>query len=305
MWALAAATATMQRSGPSPQHPATPSTTAPIPLSQPRTPLSPSRTRQAPVPPTQQQRAATTSTAPKRRRNTEISAASKKRQRTDSQNSPPIPGVGPSPSQAPSEVSPGGHSISTSSTYHSLVNPRDDAPHEDKTTAQDVWHNVRPLGADDTPISNWDDATARLSKKPKAARVGCRFGNCKVTWKCDGGVASHIRKHFTTYHYPEYKEITVKHKFKYWERLLSDDTTTSRTDGPQARPTAYRNRVYEQAGFFERLVRWMVVDDQAMNVVDCEDHGAHLREISRRVQENGIGNAEFAGAHFIHHGCLD
>ncbi|GLB38433.1 hypothetical protein LshimejAT787_0502980 [Lyophyllum shimeji] len=61
-------------------------------------------------------------------------------------------------------------------------------------------------------------------------------------------------------HSREYTGFVLSYKLKGWEALVS----ASRDHRPGERPP------FTLEGFYEHLIRWIAVDDQSINVVDCE-----------------------------------
>lgn len=69
-----------------------------------------------------------------------------------------------------------------------------------------------------------------------------------------------IRTHFQKSHYTLWRALVVSNKAKGWEQLHESYEKHRATD------KAYINTTFTLEGFYERLTRWIVVDDQ---VGDC------------------------------------
>jgi len=64
------------------------------------------------------------------------------------------------------------------------------------------------------------------------------------------------------HHSNEWKTIVLKHKLKGWETI--DEKLSSHQEGHQmGGKTNQRKKPFMLEGFYEHLVRWIAVDDQA------------------------------------------
>jgi len=76
-----------------------------------------------------------------------------------------------------------------------------------------------------------------------------------TAWKCCEGQTTNIRTHLRENHWKVYREVVVKEKLKYWDEI-------AQMTGPTALSAPKECEPFTLEGFFERLVKWVVVDDQ-------------------------------------------
>ncbi|KAM5532394.1 hypothetical protein V8D89_009926, partial [Ganoderma adspersum] len=114
--------------------------------------------------------------------------------------------------------------------------------------------------------------------------VACRF--CKKqwsTWVCKNGMTTTIRDHFQNHHYEEWRQSVIENKLKGWEELASklpagsDATNPSGSSEPAPEP-------FTLHGLRRRIIRWIVGDDQAINVVEND----LFREVIRYASTSPI-----------------
>ncbi|KAK7025814.1 hypothetical protein R3P38DRAFT_2529700 [Favolaschia claudopus] len=145
----------------------------------------------------------------------------------------------------------------------SLPANSESAPKSKSNTATDVWFFVRPLKTNvppavlPTPSQPLPEDSDILKNKPNAKEfpyLGCRLCKRWQTWQnAQGGVTSNIRPHLEDEHADIYKpaisRLNLKHGSAY-----------------SAAPEPY-----SKDAWVDRLIRWIVADDQSLNVVDCEE----------------------------------
>jgi hypothetical protein len=73
------------------------------------------------------------------------------------------------------------------------------------------------------------------------------------------GQTDAIRKHLESEHSPLYRELVLTNKLKGWERFASSRS--------QSQPSGCAKEEFTLEGFYERLVRWIAVDDQVISVI--------------------------------------
>ncbi|THU83592.1 hypothetical protein K435DRAFT_871131 [Dendrothele bispora CBS 962.96] len=142
--------------------------------------------------------------------------------------------------------------------YGSLVrHPKE----QNATDASDVWYFMRALKSDGPLNSlppgeepNW------LIRPPKNeyTHLGCKL--CPLTrraWRNSDGQTKTLRKHLRS-HGKTWTEIILIKKLKGWEKLARDLPTETET---RARPP------FTLEGFYERLLKWIAVDDQPGTIV--------------------------------------
>ncbi|KAK7039983.1 hypothetical protein R3P38DRAFT_3469516 [Favolaschia claudopus] len=130
-------------------------------------------------------------------------------------------------------------------------------------TATDVWFFVRPLKTNappavlPTPSQPLPEDSDILDRKPNAKEfpyLGCRLCKRWQVWQnAQGGVTSNIRRHLEEEHADIYKP------------------TVSRLNLKHASASGGSSEPYSKDAWVDRLVRWIVADDQSLNVVDCEE----------------------------------
>lgn len=192
-------------------------------------------------------------------------------------STPPVPitstetvcGVGPTAASSVPSTIPGPTVTATPSTqlngyqYAEKLTRRS----TDKKSATDIWFFLEPLTADAVnPGPTWnaevpDILTMKplLTKKPderEYPRLRCRLCSKWKTWANCSGVTGTVRTHLKEdlHHCPIYNIITKQLNLKH-----ADDPN------PVNKASAEPFTVEE---WLNRLVRWVVVDDQSVNVVD-------------------------------------
>ena len=119
--------------------------------------------------------------------------------------------------------------------------------------AQDVWIWFWPVKSQEssTPLK-YDEPI--LFQRPKSPAVACRLCSFDEVWKaykvCDGIVTT-LRYHLRTCHETIYNGYLQTGEY---------ETALRR------RREAHTNEPFNLAGFLERLIRWMVADDQVSSV---------------------------------------
>lgn len=81
----------------------------------------------------------------------------------------------------------------------------------------------------------------------------CSGDNWK-TWRNVAGQTSAIRSHLKDEHEKVWREVVVLQKLKGWKELGGTTTHSDLEPG--------RNGHFSIEGFYERLLRWVAVDDQ-------------------------------------------
>ena len=116
-----------------------------------------------------------------------------------------------------------------------------------------------PVESKEVPAELKDDEPI-LVRRPKALAVACRLCWADKNWKVykiGDGVVSTLRNHLRTQHQAIYEGYL---RTEAWE-IEQRTHKATHTD----------NEPFHLAGFFERLLRWMVVDDQVSSVL--KSHG--------------------------------
>ncbi|KDQ51980.1 hypothetical protein JAAARDRAFT_210760 [Jaapia argillacea MUCL 33604] len=76
-------------------------------------------------------------------------------------------------------------------------------------------------------------------------------------------MATTIRQHLKTKHEEEWKGIVVEEKLKGWQTVNTEPSMGSNESGEQEE--------FSVKGFLDRLVKWIVADDQSLNVVESKE----------------------------------
>ncbi|KAJ6597887.1 hypothetical protein B0H10DRAFT_1959640 [Mycena sp. CBHHK59/15] len=199
---------------------------------------------------------------PKRKRRSQNQDAepSRSRRRTDSSpapNAPSVYGVGPSAAAADA-----GERASESVFHPSLVNIPGvdfgsllDKRTSSSASATDVWYFVRGVHTDAkpaTPLSEIEMTPKRPDRK-EFSHVACRF--CPLdkwrTWKNVDGQTSVIRDHLKADHYRVWVDVVFHKKLKGWNTI-----------GASRKAAAGEHEEFSLPGFYDRLAKWIAVDDQ-------------------------------------------
>ncbi|KAF4611155.1 hypothetical protein D9613_006647 [Agrocybe pediades] len=214
---------------------------------------------------------------------------SAKRSKTSSQpvlptideNTPPVavPGVGPS-TNVHQGCSPRG--LPKPLVDYSPISKRRPAS-ESKQAASDVWYFTRPLETKVRPVGPIQDPPP-MRTKPKSPFVGCRL--CPLSestwtvWSNINGMADTIRNHLSTKHRSEWRKMVLLEKLKGWDKMPAQggDALKSNAPGP----------AFTLEGFFERLVEWISVDDQSLNVVDYPELRDLLLYLNANLEDGDI-----------------
>ncbi|CDO76573.1 hypothetical protein BN946_scf184831.g9 [Trametes cinnabarina] len=147
---------------------------------------------------------------------------------------------------------------------------------EHGNSALDVWYFCRALETREEPevLPKVEDEPV-LTHKPKTPYVGCKL--CK-RWKtymntADGGVTSTIRAHLKRAHRDTYEAVCKVFAAK-WNLARLDEPRTlqaERTTHSSSRTSASSGEKFTADGFLYYLARWIVADDQSINVVENEE----------------------------------
>jgi len=120
--------------------------------------------------------------------------------------------------------------------------------------ARDVWMWFWPVDSKESRMPLKHDEPI-LFQRPKASAVACRLCWADEDWKaykiCDGVVTT-LRSHLRNHHETIYEGYL---RTGSWETAL------------RKHKTAHTDEPFHLAGFLERLLRWMVTDDQVSNIV--------------------------------------
>ncbi|KAF5358776.1 hypothetical protein D9758_008518 [Tetrapyrgos nigripes] len=158
---------------------------------------------------------------------------------------------------------------------------------ESKKLATDIWHFILP-----SPIARiphfGDDEKHRTEKPPveEAEFLACRLCEQGATrpkagiWKnATGGLTKNIRNHLTTKHSEKFEDAVKTLGLKGADLMNATD-----------RPSARRKpgEPFNSERFLSLLIRWIVVDDQSINVVECQEFRDVLEYIGVDLKDGAI-----------------
>jgi len=119
----------------------------------------------------------------------------------------------------------------------------------------DVWTFFWPVESKEpTPLK---DDEPILTQRPKSSAIACRPCWNNETWKVyklGGGIMSTLRNHLETRHKTLYEGYQRTNAWEMEQRKHKEGHTK------EPRP-------FQLAGFLEHLIRWIVSDDQASNLL--------------------------------------
>ncbi|KAF4617427.1 hypothetical protein D9613_006423 [Agrocybe pediades] len=170
-----------------------------------------------------------------------------------------VPGVGPSSERQ----GPGPASLPKPIVdYNPVTKKKGQNKAVSKQSATDVWYFVRPLDTQERQYGPIMD-TQPTPTKPKSPFVGCRLclrSSAWTVWKNSNGMADTIRNHLSSKHGTEWRQIVLVEQLKGWEKISSIKPVPKEV-----------KEEFTLQGFWDRLARWIAVDDQSLNVVECPE----------------------------------
>ncbi|KAF5370272.1 hypothetical protein D9758_006873 [Tetrapyrgos nigripes] len=193
-----------------------------------------------------------------------------------------ISGAGPIPNPsfpAPSPLPP----ALDSSIFKSVQAKQKRSDSGSHGAATDCWYFMVPADTDAIPPPNPN--LKPFATRPKGCKwLACRLcpeGNKVGTFQnASGGLTRSIRRHLTKFHGPIYNEFVPKFKLKGWDSLESTPTISKYFRHP--------GEEFSTTVFMELLVRWIVVDDQPINVIECPEFRDVLAYIGLDLAPNDI-----------------
>ncbi|KAJ7703836.1 hypothetical protein B0H14DRAFT_3903685 [Mycena olivaceomarginata] len=209
---------------------------------------------------------------PKRKRQSQNPDAEppRSRRRTESgpvPNAPSVYGVGPSASAADA-----GERTSESVFHPSLVNIP--GPLTSGTLSGGFIPMLRPPH----PLPKLEMTPKRPDTK-EFSHVACCF--CPLdkwrTWKNVNGQTSVICDHLKADHYRVWVDVVFHKKLKGWETI-----------GASRKAAAGEREEFSLPGFYDRLEKWIAVDDQSLDVVDCPELRDLLLFIGAQLEDDDI-----------------
>ncbi|KAJ7468179.1 hypothetical protein FB451DRAFT_389795 [Mycena latifolia] len=102
--------------------------------------------------------------------------------------------------------------------------------------------------------------------------------NTWIVWRNTHGQTTTIRKHLQSQHGRYCWEMVVLKQLKGWETV---GQAKGSSEGAEREP-------FSLPGFYERLVRWIAVDDQSLDVVDCPELRDLLLFIGAELEDRDI-----------------
>ncbi|KAF9002794.1 hypothetical protein BDQ17DRAFT_1425750 [Cyathus striatus] len=132
------------------------------------------------------------------------------------------------------------------------------------SSATDVWYFLHALDTDEVP-SVWPnpDTEPRLTDKPKSKFVGCKL--CMELWKTWHHCGN--RSMTSCYHtHLQNNHCTI------WELTVQKlGLKGSKDQDQQQTTTTCINGVFNMETFYHLLMCWIIIDDQSLNVVKCQE----------------------------------
>ncbi|KAJ6620952.1 hypothetical protein B0H10DRAFT_2432551 [Mycena sp. CBHHK59/15] len=151
-----------------------------------------------------------------------------------------------------------------------------------RPSASYVWYFVRGVHPDVAPVSlpEREVLSTKLPDK-KFAHLACRLCSLDewTTWKNVEGQTTAIRKHLRSPAQNKlWRDLVLLKQLKGWETL-----GTSNKDSPCG-----EREEFSLPGFYERLVKWIAVDDQSIDVVDCPELRNLLLFVGAQLEDEDI-----------------
>ncbi|KAG8939145.1 hypothetical protein FRC04_006945 [Tulasnella sp. 424] len=143
--------------------------------------------------------------------------------------------------------------------------------------ASDCWAFLRPLETRQKLAEMPNLETEEILAKPSAPWVGCKLCKAKwTTWKCADGMTTHYRKHFASKHWDEWvqlckeKSLPIKGKWaaKAGFNPQGESAPTNGLGSGGLGQSTGKREPFNLDGFLAQLVRWLVSDDQSVNVIE-------------------------------------
>ncbi|KAG2059653.1 hypothetical protein BDR06DRAFT_1003235 [Suillus hirtellus] len=135
-------------------------------------------------------------------------------------------------------------------------------PRESRAVATDVWYFLWALNSKERPDRMPEDQPW-LSAKPDCKYVACRLcgddeqnPQWKV-WQLRDGMTSCYREHFNSQHH------------QLWKQICKNMALKTRHQAHHS--IGGEQRVFSLEMFHHLLMRWVAVDDQSFNVLECPE----------------------------------
>ncbi|KAJ7790833.1 hypothetical protein B0H14DRAFT_2625605 [Mycena olivaceomarginata] len=128
-----------------------------------------------------------------------------------------------------------------------------------------VWYFIRGVHSDTKPES-LPEREVISTKRPgkEFSHLACRLctGDEWTTWKNVKGQTTAIHNHLKSQsHEKVWHDIVLLKQLKGWETL-----GTSNKNSPSG-----EHEPFSLPGFYNRLVKWIAVDDQSLDVINCPE----------------------------------
>ncbi|KAF5332789.1 hypothetical protein D9611_005171 [Ephemerocybe angulata] len=149
--------------------------------------------------------------------------------------------------------------------------------------ASDIWYFIRGQKTNTNEVAPEGDKPGFERPNPKSyGYLRCRL--CDVAlqvWKNTNGQNKAIRRHLRKSHGRNWINAVIARKLKGWRTIRMKehvtDTSTTRVREP-----------FTLEGFLERLIRWLAVDDQSLDVVDCPELRDLLLYLNATLEESDL-----------------
>ncbi|KAF9524607.1 hypothetical protein CPB83DRAFT_860975 [Crepidotus variabilis] len=152
-----------------------------------------------------------------------------------------------------------------------------------KSAASDVWYVLRPLTSDTmperVPTKDETEYEVRIMCRPQTPFVGCKLCSDNGTWKTwrnSDGMTGTFRKHMFSKHREAFVSTVLDKGLKYSNELREeeDEDLDSETDPKEK--------------FLSLLVRWIVADNQSVDVIESPE----FRELLLYLGNGTISNKD-------------
>ncbi|RXW11677.1 hypothetical protein EST38_g14178 [Candolleomyces aberdarensis] len=153
--------------------------------------------------------------------------------------------------------------------------------------ASDVWYFVRSQKTlEDEPLLADEKLSLTPPDKNTYPHLWCRLcmeEGILTIYKNGGGQNKNVQKHLLKFHGDDWMKTVVLRKLKGWESLRL--TKQAEVAILQAR-TQYKK--FTLQGFLCRLIKWIAVDDQSLDVIDCPELQDLLLYLNVDLTESNI-----------------
>lgn len=186
-----------------------------------------------------------------------------------------------------SETTSGGLVPGVGPSEPAIQDSSDEEGDSSESKARDVWIFLRALETKDRPpLEEWPkDENQALSKIPTSKYAGCKLCSSlkKPLWRVftvNRGLSSTFRRHLLQDHARVYQATRNAMGLPSVRAAVKAATVTN-DEQAEKEP-------FTMDGFIERLIRWIIVDDQSIRVLECQEFRDLLTYISDHLEDADI-----------------